>query len=71
MMEKETMRVAKVQGVYFRYPPQLSLNQEPFLMAVLMKARTATNEAYFVVQNGDTFAFIPEETAKTPERWSI
>lgn len=70
-MEKETMRVAKVQGVYFLYPPQLSLNQEPFLMAVLTKARTATEAAYSVVPNGDSFAFIPEEAAKMPERWSI
>ena len=69
-MEKETQRIAKVQGVYFMYPPHLSLNQEAFLMAVLAKARTATETAYSVVHNGDSFAFIPDEAAKTFERWS-
>ena len=64
-MEKETQRVAKVQGDYFSYPPQLSLNQEPFLMAVLAKAKTATEPAYSVIPQGDSFAFIPDETAKT------
>ena len=64
MMETETMRVAKVQGVYFLYPPQLSLNQEPFLMAVLLKVRTARAAAYSVVPSGESFAFIPEEAAK-------
>ncbi len=63
-MEKETQRVAKVQGVYFSYPPQLSLNQEPFLVAVLAMARTAAEPAYSVVPQGDAFAFIPDETAK-------
>ncbi|WP_371367832.1 hypothetical protein SRRS_16250 [Sporomusa rhizae] len=38
-MEKGALRVAKVQGIYFIYPPHLSLNQEEFLAVVLVKAR--------------------------------
>lgn len=62
-MEKETSRVAKVQGIYFIYPPNLSLNQEEFLAAVLMKARTATEPAYCVEKTGDSFSFIPDNAA--------
>lgn len=69
-MGKETLRVAKVQGIYFIYPSNLSLNQEEFLAAVLIKARTATEPAYCVEKAGDSFSFIPENAAQTPAWWS-
>lgn len=69
-MEKGASRVAKVQGIYFIYPSHLSLNQEEFLAAVLVKAKTATEPAYCVEKKGDSFSFIPENAAETPEWWS-
>lgn len=55
------MRLVRVNQVYFMYPSDLTLNDDDFLMALLVKAKQIAKEAvYTVCKDGSQYLFHPQ-----------
>lgn len=55
------MRLVRVNQVYFMYPSDLTLNDDDFLMALMVKAKQIAKEAvYTVCKDGAVYIFKPQ-----------